>query len=93
MAARSGRSGPWWGARLDQGLVGVASPLFERALPAVLGFEYPRAWAFALLGIDEYLKRLGGDRGVQQVRKELASVWWRGSRRRARPTGSGSRMN
>ena len=53
--------------------MGVASPLFERALPAVLGFEYPRAWAFALLGIDEYLKRLGGDRGVQQVRKELAS--------------------
>ncbi|HEY7020200.1 MAG TPA: glycosyltransferase family 4 protein [Ktedonobacterales bacterium] len=61
------------GRSLDEGLVGVASPLFERALPAVLDFEYPRAWAFALLGIDEYLKRLGGDRGVQQVRKELAS--------------------
>jgi glycosyltransferase involved in cell wall biosynthesis len=60
------------GRSTDEGLVGVASPLFERALPAVMTFEYPRAWAFALLGIDEYLKRLGGDRGVQQIREELA---------------------
>jgi hypothetical protein len=60
------------GRSADEGLVGVASSLFERALPAVLTFDYPRAWAFALLGIDEYLKRLGGDRGVQQAREELA---------------------
>jgi glycosyltransferase involved in cell wall biosynthesis len=61
------------GRSADTGLVGVASALFERALPAVLTFSYPRSWAFALLGIDEYLKRLGGDRGVQQMREELAS--------------------
>jgi glycosyltransferase involved in cell wall biosynthesis len=61
------------GRSTDEGLVGVASPLFERALPAALRFEHPRSWAFALLGIDEYLKRLGGDRGVQQTREKLAS--------------------
>jgi glycosyltransferase involved in cell wall biosynthesis len=60
------------GRSSDEGLVGVASALFERALPAVLSFTWPRSWAFALLGIDEYLKRLGGDRGVQQMREELA---------------------
>jgi glycosyltransferase involved in cell wall biosynthesis len=60
------------GRSADDGLVGVASSLFERALPAALSFDYPRAWAFALLGIDEYLKRLSGDRDVQQAREELA---------------------
>ena len=73
MGARSGRLGTVVGRSLDDGLVGVSSPLFERALSAVLDFTSPRAWAFALLGIDEYLKRLSGDRGVQQIREELAS--------------------
>jgi glycosyltransferase involved in cell wall biosynthesis len=61
------------GRSSDLGGVGVASALFERALPAVLNFSYPRPWAFALLGIDEYLKRLSGDRSVQRIREELAS--------------------
>jgi glycosyltransferase involved in cell wall biosynthesis len=53
-------------------LTGVASLLFERALPAVRSFEHPRPWAFALLGIHAYLQRFGGDRLAQQVRQALA---------------------
>jgi hypothetical protein len=51
----------------------TAGHIFERALPAVLGMSNPRAWAFALLGVHEYLKRFDGDRRVGQVREELAS--------------------
>lgn len=54
-------------------LQGTATRLFEHALPAILDTTSPRAWAFALLGIHEYLRRFTGDRMVSQVRKELAS--------------------
>ena len=56
----------------NQSLTGVASLLFERALPAVLSFEHPRPWAFALLGIHAYLERFGGDRLAQQASQSLA---------------------
>lgn len=61
------------GRSSEAGLAGVASALFERALPATLAFTSPRAWAFTLLGIHEYLKRFDGDRSAQQAREELAS--------------------
>jgi hypothetical protein len=32
----------------------------------------PRAWAFALIGIHDYLRRFDGDRRASQVREELA---------------------
>jgi glycosyltransferase involved in cell wall biosynthesis len=54
------------------GWVGLANTLFVQALPAALTCAAPRAWAFALLGIDEYLRRFGEDRGVQSARDELA---------------------
>jgi glycosyltransferase involved in cell wall biosynthesis len=60
------------GRSTNPGWVGLANSLFVQALPATLAFTSPRAWAFALLGIDEYLKRFGEDRGVQRVRDELA---------------------
>lgn len=53
-------------------LQSMASQLLERALPAVLDATSPRAWAFTLLGIHEYLRRFPGDRMVGQVRKDLA---------------------
>jgi glycosyltransferase involved in cell wall biosynthesis len=53
-------------------LHGMAGQLFEVALPAILGTTSPRAWAFALIGIREYLQRFGGDRRAGQVRAELA---------------------
>lgn len=49
----------------------MAGQLFAQALPAVMEFTSPRAWAFSLLGIHEYLRRLSGDRAVSQVRETL----------------------
>ena len=54
-------------------LQGTATRLFEHALPAILDTTSPRAWAFALIGAHEYLRRFTGDRMVSQVRKELAA--------------------
>jgi hypothetical protein len=36
-------------------------------------FTSPRAWALALLGMHEYLRRLSGDRWVTQLREALAA--------------------
>jgi hypothetical protein len=49
----------------------VAERLFAQALPAVTGFTSPRAWAFSLIGIHEYLRRKRGDRLAVDVREEL----------------------
>jgi hypothetical protein len=53
-------------------LTNLASWLFEKALPAILDTTSPRAWAFALIGIHEYLRRFEGDRLIGQIRDELA---------------------
>lgn len=50
----------------------MAGWLFEQALPAILHTTSPRAWAFALIGIHEYLRRFAGDRMASQVREDLA---------------------
>lgn len=50
-----------------------AAQLFERALPTVLDAKSPRAWAFTLLGIYEYFRRLSGDRVAAQARDVLTS--------------------
>ncbi len=51
----------------------MAAHLFARALPAAMDFTSPRAWAFSLLGIHEYLRRLGGDRLANQTREALVT--------------------
>ena len=53
-------------------LQSMAGWLFEQALPAILKTSSPRAWAFTLIGIHEYLRRFDGDRRASQVRDELA---------------------
>ena len=53
-------------------LKNMSSWLFEQTLPTILLTTSPRAWAFALIGIDEYLQKFGGDRRVSHVRDELA---------------------
>ncbi len=53
-------------------LQSMAGWVFEKALPAILNTTSPRAWAFALIGIHEYLRRFAGDRRVTQVREQLA---------------------
>lgn len=50
----------------------MAAWLFEQTLPAVLSTSSPRAWAFALIGIDEYSQKFAGDSRSHQVRNELA---------------------
>ena len=51
----------------------LAAQLFEQALPVAAEFTSPRAWAFTLIGIDEYLRRLSGDRRVNQIRESLTA--------------------
>lgn len=55
----------------DTGLQRLAGQLLEIALPSVIKFRSPRAWAFSLIGIHEYLRRLSGDRFVNSIRDEL----------------------
>lgn len=50
----------------------LAGDLFHVALPAVLTFASPRAWAYTLIGIDHYLDAFKGDRSVETVRSLLA---------------------
>lgn len=56
----------------DEGMLGVAARLFKAGLPAVLEMKSPRAWAFSLLGIDEYLTRFPGDRPALAAMQRLA---------------------
>ena len=56
----------------NEGLRGLAGRLFELAVPAALSFTSPRAWAFSLFGIQEYLDRFPGDRTAQKQRDILA---------------------
>ena len=56
----------------DQGFRGSAGRLFEFSLPAVLEFSSPRAWAYTLLGIQEYLSSYPGDRDAQKIRSVLS---------------------
>ncbi len=51
----------------------LAAQLFEQALPVAAEFASPRAWAFTLIGIDEYLRRFGGDRRASQIRESLTA--------------------
>ncbi len=50
----------------------IAAQIFQQSLLAILETTSPRAWAFALIGIHEYLGRFTGDRRVGQVQEELA---------------------
>src|ERR1044071_6969419 len=51
----------------------LAAELFEQALPIAADFSSPRAWAFTLIGIDEYLRRFSGDRRAHQIRESLTA--------------------
>jgi glycosyltransferase involved in cell wall biosynthesis len=56
----------------DQGLRCAAGRLLEFSLPVALEFSSPRAWAYTLLGIQEYLNSYPGDRDAQKVRSVLS---------------------
>jgi glycosyltransferase involved in cell wall biosynthesis len=65
LGAIIGRSG-------DPGRRSLAIDLFHAAIPAVTTFTSPRAWAYALLGLDEYLRAFQGDSMAEARREELA---------------------
>src|SRR5205814_3080911 len=56
----------------DPGRRSLSGHLFHAGLPALSGFTSPRSWAFALLGIDDYLRAFGGDSKVEAVHSALA---------------------
>ena len=60
------------GCSADPGRLSLASELFHAALPAVSTFTSPRAWAYALLGIEQYLHAFEGDRNIQAHGIDLA---------------------
>jgi len=62
-----GRSG-------DPGRQSLAGELFHAACPVVTSFSSPRAWSYALLGLDEYLKAFQGDSLAEARRAELAGL-------------------
>ncbi|VGO16619.1 D-inositol 3-phosphate glycosyltransferase [Pontiella desulfatans] len=57
----------------------LAAQLFERGLSVVESFTSPRAWAFTLLGIHEYLRRSNDDPKISAMReiltKKLITLW------------------
>jgi len=61
------------GCSADPGRHSLAGELFHAALPAVDTFSSPRAWAFALLGIEQYLRAFDGDRNVQTAGRAIAA--------------------
>ena len=60
------------GRTKDAGLRGAAGRLFELAVPAAVEFKSPRACAFALLGLEEYLESFPGDRAALNGADALA---------------------
>jgi glycosyltransferase involved in cell wall biosynthesis len=61
------------GRSKDAGLRGAAGRLFELAIPAAVEFKSPRACAFALLGLQEYLDSFPGDRAALNASDALAN--------------------
>ncbi len=50
----------------------AARHILRNAVPATMGFISPRAWAFTLLGVTNYLEGARGDKAMEKCRDELA---------------------
>ena len=61
------------GRSKDAGWRGAAGRMFELAIPVAVKFKSPRACAFALLGLLEYLESFPGDRAALGAADELAN--------------------
>ena len=61
------------GRSKNAGLRGAAGRMFEVAIPAAVEFKSPRACAFALLGLQEYLDSFPGDRAALSASDSLAN--------------------
>lgn len=60
------------GRSWNTGTQGLAKRLFDQALPAVVEFTSPRAWAFAILAVDEYSRSFMGDSRIREIQAQLA---------------------
>ena len=61
------------GRSRNEGHRNLCGLLFQRGLSPVGRFSSPRAWAFAILAIHEYLRSFSGDRVVSQMRDVLTN--------------------
>ena len=61
------------GRSKNAGLRGAAGRMFELAVPAAVEFKSPRACAFALLGLQEYLDSFPGDRAALSASDAVAN--------------------
>jgi glycosyltransferase involved in cell wall biosynthesis len=61
------------GRSKNAGWRGAAGRMFELAVPAAIEFKSPRACAFALLGLQEYLDSFPGDRAALSASEALAN--------------------
>ncbi len=62
------------GRSKNTGFQTMAGQIFAQALSPVTAFSSPRAWALALIGAHEYLRRFNGDRQVSQIRDALTDL-------------------
>lgn len=56
----------------DPGRRNLAESLFRATLPKSLEFTSPRGWAYAILGVHEYLRVFRGESRIQSIRASLA---------------------
>jgi glycosyltransferase involved in cell wall biosynthesis len=64
--------GAFLGRSADPGGRNLAGQLFQSALRSVPTFSSPRAWAYSLLGLDEYLRAPHRDAYVESILKLLS---------------------
>lgn len=67
------------GRSLNEGHQRLAAQILERAMPVLEAFRSPRAWAFTLLGIHEYLRRFPGHPRMLSIcsllTRKLVCLW------------------
>jgi hypothetical protein len=61
------------GRASDPSRQSLAGELFHAALSSVTKFTSPRAWAYVLLGIEEYLRAFQGDSSIESLRAALTT--------------------
>ncbi|HRK29803.1 MAG TPA: glycosyltransferase family 4 protein [Tepidisphaeraceae bacterium] len=57
---------------VGEGATALSTRLIHDAMEHLEQFTSPRAWAFALIGVDRYLNRFAGDTKARRVRGEVA---------------------
>lgn len=68
-----------------QGMAASAVTLFEEALPVTLEFTAPRSIAYAMLGVDAYLRRFSGASEARRARAHFAEQLYSMYRANAAP--------